>query len=93
MHNFKGRCVHDMYMYNVYVYIGTCVFGRNWCTYICVYLVFYTRRKGVQEGLCPIPREIIVIRFEKRGNFAQNTNFCHFSTSKPVRALALPLGL
>ena len=37
-----------------------------------------------------------VSEFEKRGNFAQNTIFCHFSAYhhfKPVRALGFRLGL
>ena len=37
-----------------------------------------------------------VSRFEKRGNFAQNVIFCHFSTchhSMPPRVLAFQLGL
>ena len=37
-----------------------------------------------------------VSEFEKRGNFAQNAIFCHFSTYhhfKPVRALGFRLGL
>ena len=39
---------------------------------------------------------VYVSGFEKRGNFTQNANFCHFSTcqhSKPVEALAIVLGL
>ena len=39
---------------------------------------------------------VYVSEFEKRGNFAQNAIFCHFSTYhhfKPVRALGFRLGL
>ena len=84
-------CVHTQYSYR-HILI---TLGQSTCTYTCC------KHKalcscGKQTKLVGTYGHAYVSEFEKRGNFAQNAIFCHFSAYhhfKPVRALGFRLGL